>query len=123
MSVASNAICIPKMEMSISKTFIRKVFQQLQIGEIDGIIEIALKDSPKHKRIIIKVRWNDSETSAVFLQRFQNGENVKLVYSPPSPWFWICVPNRLHCKTISDVHALTEAHTSTLPTHSGDTLN
>jgi hypothetical protein len=32
------------------------------------------------------------------LSRFREDKNVKIVYNPPLPWFWICVPNRLHCK-------------------------
>ena len=104
MSIVSNAICIPRIESSILKSYIWKVFQNLQIGEIDGIIEIPFKDSPKYKRIIVKVRWNDSDNAAFFLSRFQSGTNVKLVYNPKSPWFWICVPNRLHCKVAQQGH-------------------
>ena len=82
------------------------VFQNLNIGVIEGIIEIPFKDSPKYKRIIVRVNWNDSDTSTFFLDRFQQGKNIKLVYDQNSPWFWICVPNRLHCKvTASQKHS------------------
>lgn len=96
MSIALNAICIPRIEASISKPFILSVFQNLKLGNIEGIIEIPFKDSPKFKRIIVKIDWNDSENAEFFLNRFKSGLNVKLVYTRDEPWFWICVPNRLH---------------------------
>lgn len=97
MSIASNAICIPRIDVSISKSVILSVFQNLKIGNVEGIIEIPFKDSPKFKRIIVKIAWNDSENAEFFLNRFQSGLNVKIVYDRDEPWFWICVPNRLHC--------------------------
>jgi hypothetical protein len=105
MSIASNAICIPRIDASIPKTFIWTVFNNLKIGNIEGIIEIPFKDTPKFKRIIVKMRWNSSENATFFLTRFQSGLNVKLVYDRKSPWFWICVPNRLHCSAHSDTVA------------------
>lgn len=98
MSIVPNAICIPRIEASIPKSVIFNTFVNLKIGEIDGVIEIPFKDAPRYKRIIVKINWNDSEQSRFILNRFQDGKNVKIVYNPSLPWFWICVPNRLHCK-------------------------
>jgi len=98
MSIVPNAICIPRIEVSIPKSTIQDTFNKLNIGVIDGVIEIPFKDAPRYKRIIVKISWNDSEKSKYILSRFQEGKNVKIVYNSPLPWFWICVPNRLHCK-------------------------
>jgi len=96
MSISQNSICIPRIDSSIPKSLIIKTFESLNIGKLEGVVEIPFKDSNKYKRVIVKIEWNDSERSKYILSRFQDGKNVKIVYNMPSPWFWICVPNRLH---------------------------
>ena len=96
MSIVKNSICIPRIDASIPKSMIVNTFELLNIGTLEGVIEIPFKDSAKYKRIIVKLEWNDSERSKYILSRFDQGKNVKIVYNMPSPWFWICVPNRLH---------------------------
>ena len=98
MSVVQNSICIPRIDYAIPKSVITKTFEKLDIGRIEGIVEIPFKDSNKYKRIIVKIEWNESERSKYILSRFEEGKNVKVVYNLPHPWFWICVPNRLHCR-------------------------
>jgi len=99
MSVVQNSICIPRIDSAIPKSLIINTFEKLGIGHIDGIVEIPFKDSNKYKRIIVKIAWNESERSKYILSRFYEGKNVKVVYNLPEPWFWICVPNRLHCQS------------------------
>jgi len=94
-----NSICIPRIDATIPKSLIVSAFEKLDIGKLEGVIEIPFKDSNKYKRIIVKIEWNESERSKYILSRFEEGKNVKVVYNLPSPWFWICVPNRLHCKS------------------------
>lgn len=96
MSVAQNSICIPRIDASIPKSLIIKTFENLKLGKLEGVIEIPFKESNKYKRVIVKIEWNDSSLSNYILRRFQDGKNVKIVYNLPTPWFWICVPNRLH---------------------------
>lgn len=98
MSIVQNSICIPRIDASIPKSLIVKTFENLKIGNLEGVVEIPFKDSNKYKRIIVKIEWNESDVSKYILSRFQEGKNVKIVYNLPSPWFWICVPNRLHCR-------------------------
>jgi hypothetical protein len=98
MSIVKNSICIPRIDSSIPKSLIISAFEKLNIGRLEGVVEIPFKDSNKYKRIIVKIEWNDSEMSKYILSRFEEGNNVKLVYNLPTPWFWICVPNRLHCR-------------------------
>lgn len=97
MSIAQNSICIPRIDTSIPKSLIVKTFEKLNIGRLEGVIEIPFKDSNRYKRIIVKIEWNDSDRSKYMLSRLEEGKNVKIVYDLPRPWFWICVPNRLHC--------------------------
>ena len=98
MSIVQNSICIPRIDSSIPKSLIISAFEKLNIGKLEGVVELPFKDSNKYKRIIVKIEWNDSERSKYILERFEEGKNVKIVYNLPSPWFWICVPNRLHCR-------------------------
>ena len=91
-----NSICIPRIDSTIPKSTIINTFESLNIGNIYRVIEIPFKDSNKYKRIIVKLEWNDSEMSKHILSRFQEGKNVKIVYNFPTPWFWICVPNRIY---------------------------
>ncbi len=98
MSIVKNSICIPRIDAAIPKTQIIKTFESLNIGKLEGVIEIPYKDSSKFKRIIVKIEWNDTYMSNYILTRFNEGKNVKIVYDINLPWFWICVPNRLHCR-------------------------
>ena len=98
MSIVQNSICIPRIDASIPKSLIVKTFENLNIGKLEGVIEIPFKDSNRYKRIIIKLEWNDSKMSKYILERFEGGKNVKIVYNMPCPLFWICVPNKLHCR-------------------------
>lgn len=98
MSIVKNSVCIPRIDSSIPKSLIVTTFENLKIGNLEGVVEIPFKDSNKYKRIIVKIEWNESEMSRYILSRFQEGKNVKIVYNLPAPWFWICVPNRLHCR-------------------------
>ena len=102
MSIVKNSICIPRIDASIPKSTIFAKFESLNIGNICRVIEIPFKGSNEYKRIIVKIEWNDSDMSKYILSRFQEGKNVKIVYDLPSPWFWICVPNRIHCVTHKD---------------------
>ena len=81
MSISQNSICIPRIDASIPKSLITKTFENLNIGKVEGVVEIPFKDSNKYKRIIVKIEWNDSERSKYILTRFQEGKNVKVVYN------------------------------------------
>jgi signal recognition particle subunit SEC65 len=81
-------ICIPRMEKNIRREFIFNILRKLNIGIIERINEIPLKkESNTHKRVIIKVKWNSTETSKTIQQRLQNNEPVNIAYEM-SPTFW-----------------------------------
>jgi hypothetical protein len=103
-----SAICIPRMDQSITKHFIFKTFCSLKIGYIENIYEIpfyektayaqkksvatASEASSQYKRVIIRIKWNNEPNAEYMLSRFQNGKSVKVVYD--MPWYWICLPNK-----------------------------
>lgn len=82
-------ICIPCVEEKISNKFIFKVFCNLQIGFIESMQEYSVKHKEYYKRIVIRVKLNKSDMAKYIQTRFDEGKNIKIVYS--MPWYWICV--------------------------------
>ena len=82
-------ICIPCVEEKISNKFIFKVFCNLQIGFIESINEYPVKHKEYYKRIVIRIKPNKSDLAKYIQTRFDEGKNIKIVYS--MPWYWICV--------------------------------
>ena len=81
----NGSICIPKIELSTTKEYILNIFNNLNIGKINRIIEIPLRTDPKNKRIIIQLKWGNSEKS-IKIQEILNTGSVKLVHD--MPWYW-----------------------------------
>lgn len=80
------SICIPRMEMSTPSSYIFKKLNQLNMGKIEKIIELPLKNEEDYKRIIVKLKWN--KTTPI-RSRLLKGESINLVYdSEKVPWFW-----------------------------------
>ena len=87
----SSSVCIPRIETTISKEYIFNIFSKLKIGYIERIIEIPLRNDAKHKRIIIKLRWNEmNKTSMNIKTRLEKNETIKVVHD--MPWYWKIVP-------------------------------
>ena len=81
-----NQICIPRMKNEIKREEIYSVFKKLYIGIIERMTEIPLKNDEEHKRVIIRIKWNDTEQSKNIQTRLINGEPINIVYE--LPWFW-----------------------------------
>jgi hypothetical protein len=81
------SICIPRVDISISKDFIYNILSELRIGKIHKIIEIPLRNDFSNKRIIIKIQWNNNEpiTQNIKKHLYENG-SFKIVYD--MPWYW-----------------------------------
>jgi len=84
-----HVLCIPRMDNHISKSFVFKTFCSLKLGYIESIQETPVKNDPTSKRVFVYIKWNNSENAQTVLNRLNNGQNVKVVYS--FPWYWICV--------------------------------
>jgi hypothetical protein len=88
-NISRHTICIPKVSNKITRQYIFSVFCALHIGFIEKLTEVPIKNDANHKRVFIKVKWNQTELSKYICDRFDTGGNVKVVYSVP--WYWICV--------------------------------
>jgi hypothetical protein len=84
-----HVICIPKVSNKITREYIFSIFCALKIGFVEKLTEVPIRNDPTHKRVFIKIKWNQSELSKYICKRFETDENVKVVYS--EPWYWICV--------------------------------
>lgn len=82
------SICIPRVDISVTKDYIFKVFCNLQIGYIRQIVEIPLRNDITGKRILIFLFW---KRDSVFEQTLRSGQSVKVVHAFPQ--FWLCKAN------------------------------
>lgn len=88
----TDSICIPRIESSISKTYIKTKLDSLHLGHILQIREIPLQNDNNYKRIIIQLRWLDTRRSKDIQQKLAEIGSIKLVYD--MPWYWKIVPTR-----------------------------
>ena len=88
----THSICIPRVDANVSKSFIFNIFRRMKIGYIESITEVPIKADNNYKRVFLKIKWNKSAMSNYILSRFDQEQNIKVVYA--LPWYWICVSNR-----------------------------
>jgi hypothetical protein len=81
-----SSICIPRIDSSIPKDYVYRIINNLQVGNIEKITEIPLRNDPTHKRIIIKINWNRNIKSLNIQKMLLNTGSIKLVYD--MPWYW-----------------------------------
>jgi len=82
-----SSICIPRIELSVSKEYVQKILSEMRIGSIKQIIEIPLRNEPTFKRIIIKLEWNNYMQSSVNIQKqLADRGSIRLVHN--MPWYW-----------------------------------
>ena len=63
-------LCIPKININIKKTFIMETLQNANLGVIERMTELPLKQNPLYKRILFTILWNTSTNPMV-----ENGSN------------------------------------------------
>ena len=79
-------ICIPRVEKKTPRDEIFKTICKLKIGYIEKFIEIPLKTDDNYKRIILKIKLNESTQAVNIRSRLENGDPVNIVYD--MPWYW-----------------------------------
>lgn len=110
-------ICISKVDTKIQKHEIFKYFCRLKIGYIEQMVEFPIKPfdgafSPyqnaadpllEYKRVIIKLKWNQTKNAKKFLERFKENKTIKVVYTD-EPVFWVCKPHMATTATYPKAH-------------------
>jgi len=82
-------LCIPKVSSTISQKKIFDTFCKLNIGYIERITENPLYYHPEFKRVIIRVKWDNTNPLAKKIQDvlLENPtEHMNVVYD--MPWYW-----------------------------------
>lgn len=84
---STQSICIPRVDNSLTRETIYSTFQRINVGNIERITEIPLRNDQYHKRIIIKIRWNQGSELATKIQcLIETTGSFKLIYD--MPWYW-----------------------------------
>jgi hypothetical protein len=81
-------ICIPKVSNTIPKAKIFGTFCKLKIGYIEKIMENPLRADANYKRIVIRIKWDNTNPLAREIQEVLQDptEHMNVVYD--MPWYW-----------------------------------
>ena len=83
------SLCIPRVFPNIDEKRIRRIFNDLALGEIDRIDIVAktTEKGEKFNRIFVHFRrWHTNQDAVTARERLLNGKEIKIVYD--DPWFW-----------------------------------
>jgi hypothetical protein len=83
------SLCIPRVYSNIDEARIRRVFEELDMGDIQRIDVISKTNDKgdKFNRVFVHFKqWNASENANIARERLINGKEIKILYD--DPWFW-----------------------------------
>lgn len=83
------SLCIPRVFSNIGEARIRRIFDELNIGEIGrvDIISKTTEKGEKFNRVFVHFkRWGTDGNAEQARQRLLNGQDIKIIYD--DPWFW-----------------------------------
>jgi hypothetical protein len=92
--MASPSLFIPHVFPNISEARIRRIFDELALGDISRIdmVERTNERGP-YKRVYIHFsRWYRNEDAETAREKLLDGKEIKIVYD--EPWFWKISANR-----------------------------
>ena len=82
-------MCIPRVFPNIDEKRIRRIFDELNMGEIDhiDIIGKTTEKGEKFNRVFVHFRkWHSNANADTARERLINGKEIKIIYD--EPWFW-----------------------------------
>jgi branched-subunit amino acid aminotransferase/4-amino-4-deoxychorismate lyase len=87
-------ICIPRVSVQISRKQIFETFCKLNIGYIERITENPLRLDTNFKRIVIRIKWDNTQELAKEIQEQLKDKtnHMNVVYD--MPWFWQIYANQ-----------------------------
>ena len=83
------SLCIPRVFSNWTESRIRRVFDDLSMGEIQRIdvVSKTTEKGEKFNRVFVHFkRWFSNENADMTRERVLNGKEIKIVYD--DPWFW-----------------------------------
>ena len=93
MSDNQPVLCIPGVFANIKEERIRRIFGDLNLGDVDRV-DIVVPKRPvgaeekenKFNRVFVHLIWNDTPSSVACRKKLLDGKEVKIIYD--EPWFW-----------------------------------
>ena len=88
------SICIPRVSSTTDKRYIKTIFEKIiGINYNIQVIFVDIKNDERFKRVFVNIKYsslNNSVNNKInnLCERFDNGKQVKIVYS--DPLFWRC---------------------------------
>ena len=81
-------ICIPKIDETVNKKFIKTIFNQYNLGPIKKINVVYSKEKSNKLAFVYFSHLNSSENSTKIKQSLDADLDFKIMYD--FPWFWKC---------------------------------
>ena len=86
-------LCIPGVFANIKEDRIRRIFADLDLGEVERI-DIVVPRAPveasekqnKFNRVFIHLLWKQTDQATAARERLLQGKEIKIIYD--EPWFW-----------------------------------
>jgi len=82
-------MCIPRVFPNIDEKRIRRIFDELNMGQIErvDIIGKSTEKGEKFNRVFVHFRkWFSNANADAARERLINGKEIKIIYD--EPWFW-----------------------------------
>jgi len=79
------SLCIPRVFANIGEARIRKTFEDISIGRIEGID--IIKGNQNSNRVVIHLSWNNTPDAQFVRNQVMTGKDVKIIYD--KQWFWM----------------------------------
>jgi hypothetical protein len=82
-------MCIPRVFPNIDEKRIRRIFDELNMGQIErvDIIGKSTEKGEKFNRVFVHFRrWFSNANADTARERLINGKEIKIIYD--EPWFW-----------------------------------
>lgn len=83
------SLCIPRVFPNINESRIYKIFNELNLGDIERIDIVSKKaeNGDNFNRIFVHFsKWNNGTQACEVRSRLLNGKEIKIIYD--EPWFW-----------------------------------
>jgi len=83
------SLCIPRVFMNIDEKRIRRIFDELNMGDIlrIDVVSKTTEKGEKFNRVFIHFKqWFSNKNSDTARERLLNGKEIKIIYD--DPWFW-----------------------------------
>ena len=87
--VHTPSLCIPRVFSNIDEKRIRRIFADLNIGEIDRIdfVNKTTEKGEKYNRVFVHFkRWFSTTEANMAREKLLAGKEIKIIYD--EPWFW-----------------------------------